>query len=65
VTALEHSVTSLENEVDAHVAGLQDQITELGKQIADLHQLFVAKPLPPYKGKAPLFGGTVISYPEG
>mgnify|MGYP001562636776 CR=1 FL=1 len=68
VTQLEFEVHSLQSQMNdiltIHIPGFQSQITELAKQIADLHTLFVAKPLPEYIGRAPIFGGTVISRPR-
>jgi hypothetical protein len=68
---LENRVALLELQMSQQQAinqGLQSQITELAKQIADLHQLFVAKPLPEYEGRGSVgfFGGsfTVISRPR-
>lgn len=70
---LEQRISMLERQMNVllnvHVSGLQSQITELAHQIAELHQLFVSKAelkslLPEYEGRAPLFGGTVISRPR-
>lgn len=70
---LEQRISMLEGQMNVllnvHVSGLQSQITELAHQIAELHQLFVSKAelkslLPEYEGRAPLFGGTVISRPR-
>lgn len=62
---LAERVTALEQQAKMQALinkGLQDQITELAKQISDLHQLFVPKPLPTYIGR--LFGFTIRSNPE-
>jgi hypothetical protein len=68
VTALEQQVRLIEAQLLAQVNGLQSQITELAKQIADMHQLFVPKPLPLYEGtgRVGVFGGsfTVTSRPK-
>lgn len=63
--AVEIEVAELKRQVAGLIAvnaGLQGQISELAKQIADIHDLFVAKPLPPYVAR--LFGITIRSYPE-